>query len=66
MKEELTTAMHAEFDISPEKDAELRALSLLQMERDGIEITDEDLQEYGFTHEQMEGYRKLWAHLLTK
>lgn len=65
MKEELTTAMHAEFDISAEKDAELRALSLLQMERDGIEITDEDLNDYGFTKEQMEGYRKLWAHLLT-
>jgi len=63
MKEELTTAMHAEFDISEEGERSLRALSLLQMERDGWEITDEDMEFKELTWEQLERYRKEFAHL---
>jgi hypothetical protein len=63
MKEELTTAMHAEFDISKEGERSLRALSLLQMERDGWVITDEDMEFKELTWEQLEQYREEFAHL---
>jgi hypothetical protein len=63
MKEELTTAMHAEFEISKEGERSLRALSLLQMERDGWVITDEDMEFKELTWEQLEQYREEFAHL---
>lgn len=66
MKDELTAAMHSEFSISQESDNELRALSLLGRERDGIPITDEKLADYGFTVEQMDHYRKVWERLFVK
>ncbi|WP_138481595.1 hypothetical protein [Dyadobacter bucti] len=66
MKEELTTAMHAEFKVSEETDRSLRALSLLEMERDGLPITDDRLNDYGITFEKMDEYRKQWAHLFSK
>jgi hypothetical protein len=66
MKEELTTAMHAEFTVSQESDNELRALSLLERERDGIPVTDEKLESYGFTRGQFERYRALHADLFSK
>lgn len=40
MKEELTAAMHSESSISKEADNELRALSLLERERNGILVTE--------------------------
>lgn len=57
MKEELTTAMHAEFTVSQELDNVLRALSLFERERDGISVTDEKLESYGFTRRQFEEYK---------
>ena len=66
MKEELTTAMHAEFEVSEETDRSLRALSLLRMEKRGIKITDKVLEGYPFGREEVEKYRKHWAHLLAK
>ena len=57
MKEELTTAMHAEFTISKQFNDELRALSLLERERDGIPVTDEKLESYGFTRKQFQDYK---------
>lgn len=62
MKEELTAAMHSEFEISNDGEKALDALSLLEMERDGIDIS-ERVGEYGFTEDQFKAYRKRWAHL---
>ncbi|MDQ6482249.1 hypothetical protein [Dyadobacter sp. LHD-138] len=66
MKEELTTKMHAEFTVSEETDRKLRALSLLQMERDGLNLTDERLEDEGISREQLEEYRKEYSTLLSK
>lgn len=60
MKEELTTAMHAEFTVSAETDLRQNAFSLLEMERDGIAIDDEWIQERGLTLAQFEKYRQMW------
>lgn len=66
MKEELTTKMHSEFTVSEETDSKLRALSLLQMERDGLKITNKRLENEGLTVDQLEEYRREYAVLLSK
>lgn len=66
MKEELTTKMHAEFEISAEAEKRLSALSLMELEERGIPITDEDLEERSITPDQMINYRKHWRHLFAK
>lgn len=61
MKEELTTAMHAEFSVSKETELRHNAFSLVKMQRDGIEVDDEWIRDRGLTRAQFEKYKIEYA-----
>ena len=59
-QDELTTEMHAEFTVSEEAERRHNAFSLVQMERAGLDIDDEWIQDRGLTREQFEYYKAMY------
>ena len=60
MKEELTTAMHAEFTVSKETELKHQAFLLHEMELRGIAVTSEILYERGLTIEIYDHFRRAY------